>query len=100
MSVKLRKATGPERESYDGLYPLYGFATIEDQEIVIQDLRDDWKKPNPLYEAIAPDGFHFDEGPHTLCCFDLKDVRDRLDGAELEKCEAGCECELAYMARG
>lgn len=45
------------------------------------------------YEALAPLGFHFLEGGsvlHSLCCYSLADVRERLKCVELAPC--GREC--------
>lgn len=47
------------------------------------------------YEALAPLGFHFLEGAsvlHSLCCYSLADVRERLRGVELARCGRGCSC--------
>lgn len=47
------------------------------------------------YEALAPLGFHFLEGAsvlHSLCCYSLADVRERLRCVELARCGRGCSC--------
>lgn len=47
------------------------------------------------YEALAPLGFHFLEGAsvlHSLCCYSLADVRERLRCVELVRCGRGCSC--------
>lgn len=52
-------------------------------------------------EAEAPDGYHFDDGPHVLVEATMHgsgraearaDLMKRLRQAKLEKCDPDCDC--------
>jgi hypothetical protein len=89
-SGMIRKATEEERMGYEGQYPLYGYVKHGGLQLVIEDLRC-WPKQDPQYEVMAPDGFHFStDRLHSLLCIDMKDIRDRLNGEELESCTEEC----------
>lgn len=97
--VSIRKATPAEKEAYqkeDPVYPLYGYVTLVDGSVcVIEDLRNNWCAPSPVFEVITPKGMVVhDEGLHNLLCFSLKDVKDRLEYSKLESCPRPCDwCE-------
>ena len=90
---KIRKASKTEadrfRELIDGTHPLEYIAETDAGEIMIEGLHEG--PGEPQYEAMAPNGRHFDaEEVHSLICISLKDVRERLSVNDLEKCNANC----------
>lgn len=94
-SVHIVEATPADKASYNAgghVYPLYGYATLPSGRVlVIEDLRGSWSPPDPIYEVMAPVGFHFkDDLCHSALCHSLADVRDRLRYAELEMCDKEC----------
>jgi hypothetical protein len=91
--AKTRKATPAEVAAYaltGPCYPLSHFVTLNGQELAVEDCGG-WHKDDPKYEVMAPDGFHFryDE-VHTLLCDNLRDVVERVTGAELTPCSDDC----------
>ena len=91
------KATPEEKIEYqktNPVYPLYGWAISkkENYKLAIEYLGEGPGQPN--YEVIAPDGYSWLE-EHTLLCFDLKDLRERLTGNSLRK----CDCEECHAER-
>lgn len=91
--ISVRKADEKEKSKYYGVYPLYGFIKSGDFDIAIEDLRS-WSKPNPQYEVIAPEGYHFfPDGTHTLLCHDMKDIKERVSVNDLELCDNKCSCK-------
>lgn len=83
--IQLRKATPAECRVYDEqkpVYPLGYVASMYDDagrrhRVCIEDLRGCWSRPDPVWEIIVPRGY-VAEDCHSLLCFDLADVRDRL----------------------
>lgn len=91
--MQIRKATTAEKAAYQptAIYPLYGFIKIDGLPCPIEDLRGSWSKPDPIYEVMAPTGYHFDaDETHTLLCVDLQDVRVRCGMNNLERCGENC----------
>lgn len=105
----LRKATSEEVALYattKPTYPLgyvsrlpvwtlnengyYGRATGETLPVFIEDLRGYWGRPDPVWECVGPAGYRFDGELHTMLAYDLKDVRNRLDGCRLVQCNTDC----------
>jgi hypothetical protein len=89
----MRKATAKEKSDYPGLYPLHGWLALKTPEgrsvkAPVEDLRGSWRKPDPTWELIAPDGYHFDGYvTHSILEHSLKDVRDHEKWkVALEKC--------------
>ncbi len=91
---KIVKATQAEKEIYNltkPIYPLYGFIILDGHQCPIEDLRGSWSKPDPIYEVMAPKGFHFDvEQVHTLLCCDLAEIKMRCGMNNLEPCTEVC----------
>ena len=91
---RIRKAEKWEADHFrkfvDDTHPLeYVAETDTALDIMIEGLHEG--PGEPQYEAMAPDGFHFDgDMVHSLICFSLKDVRERLTANDLEKCNATC----------
>jgi hypothetical protein len=95
------KATKAQQESYaqqqpKPLYPLWGYAVVEvtkglKKNCPVEFLNEG--KDNPNYEIMAPDGYKFTEGVHSLLCVNLADVRDRLKYNGLEACADDCDCK-------
>ena len=100
--MKIRRAVGEEIKDYDGLYPLYGFIQVplnprssashvyKDLTVPVEYLGDRWAKGNPQWEALAPEGFHFDEGLHAILGFTQADLLDRIK--YLVPCSNDCDC--------
>jgi hypothetical protein len=96
MKVTTRKATRDEQDAYADRYPLrptlWGYATYNGHTYEID------RDGKAEYEVNPPDGMHFiecndthcDACLHSLVCFDLADVRDRIPHYPLATC-AGVE---------
>lgn len=91
---KITKATEAERAEYartGPVYPLYGWTKLDGQPLAIEDLHGSWSAPDPVYEVMAPKGYHFQyEGTHTLLCHSHKDIASRLRGLHLVPCTIEC----------
>lgn len=49
------------------------------------------------YEVFAPDGYRFDDELHSMVCYDMKDVRERIKYSTLDLClgdDCGCGKEI------
>lgn len=102
----LRKASPLQKAHYQQSKPVYplGYVALNvldttggKHALAVEDLRGSWSPPDPVWEVRAPEGFHFRfDMTHSLLCSDLRDVKHRLDGAELERCirDCGCGCEF------
>lgn len=105
----MKKATAEQIELYaqtKPVYPLGYIATMpvgvwekgefkkleEPMPVFIEDLRGSWQRPDPVWEVVAPEGYMFDGETHTMLCYDLKDVRDRMKYGSLEPCFDRDEC--------
>ena len=52
------------------------------------------KPTHPKYEVMAPEGMRFmGEDLHSLLCFSIVDMMDRLKSQELEICPVDCACK-------
>jgi len=78
--VKIFKAGQGEKENYEGLYPLFGFAEWCGFILPVEKIN-----PNPgggvdyVYEVIAPENIVFlPDGLVTMICSDFADLRERL----------------------
>lgn len=83
----MRKASNEEKANYlltKPVYPLYGFITVDCRQCFIERLTGD---PDLKYEVMAPDGFHFTSGTHTILCVNLEEVRN----CTAEKLESSTE---------
>lgn len=93
--TKVYRASAAEQAGHSGLYPLYGWVTVNGHRCAVEDLRKSWSKDDPQFEVIAPAGHHFTEYPgascndalHTLLCMNLADVRERAELHQVEKCQ-------------
>jgi hypothetical protein len=45
----------------------------------------------PKWEIVAPEGYRFSQGSHTLICWDLKETQERLQENQIVKCLDECE---------
>lgn len=101
------RATDAEKRAYAAqpktpVYPLYGWwVGVTERDGTEHCLAIEYPGEGdggPNYEAMAPDGFHFEgDMTHTMLATDLKDLKDRLGGVYVVKCGAddpGCGCEL------
>ncbi len=83
--IRLKKATPAQVEEYaktGPTYPLGYTATMYDKQgnphtVNIEDLRGAWSRPDPVWEIMVPVGYVAGDC-HSLLCYDLDDVRDRL----------------------
>ncbi|VVC05152.1 Uncharacterised protein [uncultured archaeon] len=82
--MHVQKATMKQKKSYNGLYPLYGFAKVNGQLCTVEYLGEGKGEPN--YEVLAPENYQFvPDGVHSLLCETLTDMEVRIDGNELVK---------------
>lgn len=88
---KCRKAALPEKKAYKGVYPLYGFVTVEGHTCPIEDLRADGSfgeandPERARFEIMLPLGFvrkGYDET--TIYCRSVEDVNKQARYADLE----------------
>lgn len=95
--MRIRKATTQEKIDYrtgNPLYPLFGWVSVAlrgskgRKECAVEYLGEGQGEPN--YEAIAPDGMHFDNGDilHTMLGTTQSDLLNRL--GRLENCTDAC----------
>lgn len=86
----MRKATEKEKANYlhfnKPVYPLYGFMKIDGRLCFIERITGD---PDLKYEVMAPDGYHFTSGTHTILCVNLEEVRN-CTAENLEACTKDC----------
>jgi hypothetical protein len=66
--------------------PLFGFVMVDGHRVAVEYLGEGKDEPN--YEALAPDGYHFDCGTHTILGTTQRDLTDQIFG--LEKCNKSC----------
>lgn len=74
--MRIKKATPEERQAHHGVYPLYGSVQVDGMTVLVESLAGydpEWK-----YEALAPDGYIFEEGTHTLLADTQADLFERL----------------------
>lgn len=108
--MKIILATQEQKYEYlkeKPLYPLHGFVEMkvegsgETVSVPVEDLRGLWSKPDPLWEAVLPEGWHIaHEQMHSVLGFTQRDLLDRLEWMELEKCcrNIDCGCEVSEAA--
>jgi len=100
--MKYRLATADERESYEGLYRLHAVIINQDDAppMMVEDLRGSWRAPDPVWELMAPDGWHFGGGMgcHSTLGGSIKDIKDDASYYPLVRCDdpdSYCGCELS-----
>ena len=97
--LKIRKAEAHEKANYRGVHGLFGY--IEQVPAVFAGVKTRFTVPveylgegrdEPNYEAIAPNGLHWEEGDgvglHTMIGVTQKDLLDRV--YELTECSEQC----------
>lgn len=94
--MKIQKAELHEKQNYTGLYPLFGYVTVQASiggcktrvTVPIEYLGEGKDEPN--YEAILPDGLHLAcEHIHTVLGTTQADLLDRLS-VGLSECNSEC----------
>lgn len=92
MKIKrIRRPTPDECKAYangGALYPLVRIVVCEHVELYVEGLYEG--KDQPKYEIMAPEGKHFLEECHSLLCFDMKDLRERIQYTDLIPCTDAC----------
>jgi len=96
--ARVTKATPEQREEYvtrhiteygsKPVHPLYGFVTVEGHVCAVEFPNEG--PDNPKYEVMAPKGYHFAEGLHSLLCFSMADLQDRICEG-LHSCTPACD---------
>ncbi len=82
--MKINRASPRQKAVYQGMYPLYGTAKINDITVHIEELNE---YLGPQYEIVLPDGYI--DGPehlHFLLCFDKEDLKERLKALDPVPC--------------
>ena len=64
---------------------------IEDNGCTRRQVEQGWAS----VELVAPDGYRFDCGAHSLPCHGMSDLRERAAGNTVEPCPADCDCRIA-----
>ena len=75
MATKHTKATPEQIGKYRGVYPLWGYITIDGRVCPIEYIGD---ADNDIkYEVLCPDGFYFDpDGTHTRLVANLRELHN------------------------
>ncbi len=97
--LKIVKATHSQQQDYitkhiaaygtRPVHPLYGYVAVDGHQCEIEFPNEG--RDNPKYEVMAPEGFHFSEGLHSLLCFSMDDLRTRVAQNGLVTCHEGCK---------
>lgn len=95
--MKIIKATAEQRAAYantGAVYPLHGYIEKDGKKLPVEDLRGHWSRPDPVYELMAPKGYHFGRADdscasclHSMLGHTLAGVIEDAEYATLSECK-------------
>lgn len=94
--MRYTRATAEEKQAYSAqtprpCYPLAGWVRIDGHRCAVERCANFGSRDDPTLEVICPKGMHIAwEELHTVLCDSIKDISERLDGAELVPCTENC----------
>lgn len=101
MKTKIQTTYPAEAANYATRHPLakplYGFVIVDGHTCAVEQCS---ANDEVQFEVLSPDGYHFDEGTHIFCCYSIKDLKERCDGAHVEPCEDDCDCMIEAVKKG